>query len=110
MTNLYTIPNLTSGIDQAIVGTVTAVPSFIPMLLLFVFSVVWISGVTAQRKRSGYSDIPLWTTISSLSMMIVALPLTLTAGLINLDWLVIVVVITIFSGIWLFLDKNRMEV
>lgn len=108
--SLYTAPNLTSGIDQAIVGTVQAVPIFTPMLLIFVFCLVWIGGVTSQRKRSGFADIPMWTTIASLAMLMVVLPLTLTAGLINLDVLVIVVVITIFSGIWLFLDKNRMEV
>ena len=33
---IYNFPNLSSGMDDTLVGTVTEVPGFVPMLLLFV--------------------------------------------------------------------------
>lgn len=107
---LYDAPNLTSGMDTAIVETVEAVSIFTPMFLLFIFAVVFIGGMVSQRRRTGLGDMPMWATIASLSTLMVSLPLTLTSGLIQLDYLVIIVVITIFSGFWLFMDRNRMEV
>lgn len=106
---LYTLPNSTEGIDQIAVQTATAVPSLIPIILLFVFCFVFIGGIIRQKIRIGTSDYPMWATVASLSTMMVALIMTLIPGLIRLDWLVIVVVITIFSGVWLFLDKRRGE-
>jgi len=63
-----------------------------------------------QRRRSGYMDLPLWSAIASVATLVIALPLTLTFGLIDLYTLSIVSAITIVSGLWLFLDKNRNEV
>ena len=107
---LYDIPNMTDGIDVALIGTATAVPIFIPMFLLFVFGVVFVGGITSQKRRLGTADMPMWATTASLSTLMVSLPLTLAIGLITLDILAVVVVLTIMSGVWLFLDRNRNEV
>lgn len=107
---LYEPPNLTAGIDEAIVGTIVAVPSFLPMMLLFVFGVVFIGGVTSQKRRTGSADFPMWATLSSVATLMVTLPLTLTEGLIQLEVLVTVVALTIASGLWLFLTRHRHEV
>jgi len=107
---IYEAPNLTSGIDDAIVDVVTEVSVFTPMLLLFIFGVVFIGGMISQRKRTGFADMPMWATIASISTLMIALPLSLTAGLIQLEALAIVVAITLMSGFWLFWDKNRNEV
>jgi heme/copper-type cytochrome/quinol oxidase subunit 2 len=107
---LFDSPNLTGGIDDAIIGTVTAVPIFMPMFLLFVFFVVLIGGANAQNKRIGRMDIPMWTTIASLSTLVISLPLTVIEGMIQLTTLSVVVVVTIMSGFWLFFDRNRNEV
>lgn len=106
---LYEVPNLTSGLDQALVGTVTAVPEFMTMFLVFIFGVVFLGGSINQKRRTGSADMPMWATIASMATLLTALPLTLTAGLIQLEVLSIIVVITIFSGLWLFLDKGRNE-
>jgi hypothetical protein len=107
---LYTLPNSTTGIDDILVETVSAVPFLTPMLLFFVFFVVFLGGISRQKARSGFSDYPLWAVVSSLSMYVVALIMTMVEGLIRLDWLVIVTVIAIFSGVWLFLDRRSGEV
>lgn len=107
---IYELPNMTNGIDELIVNTVVAVPEFMIMFLVFIFGVVFIGGSINQARRTGIADIPMWSTIASLSTLVVTLPLTVKVGIIQLQVLVIVVVITIFSALWLFLDRNRNEV
>ena len=107
---LYTPPNLTEGIDDAIIGTAATVPSFIPMFLVFIFGVVFLSGVINQKRRTGNADFPMWSVVASLSTLMMSMPLTLKAGLINLPTLSVVVVVTIMSGFWLFMNRNRNEI
>ena len=112
---LYDIPNASGGIDNFMVDLVSeVVPTglttmFIPMFLFFVFGVVLIVGTTAQKRRSVTVDLPMWFMMASLSTFMVSLPLTLRGGLINSPTLSIVVAVTLMSGIWLFLDRNRRE-
>lgn len=108
--SLYEMPNLTTGMDSAIVDTMTAVPIFTPMFLLFVFAVVFISGSTSQKRKTGFADMPMWSTIASVSCLMIALALSLVGGMINLITLVVVVVITILSGAWLLLGENNREI
>ena len=107
---LYDTPNLTGGIDEAIVDIVQTIPLFTPMFLMFVFFLVLLSGTLKQQRRTGTMDLPLWLTLSSISTLLVALPMTLIEGLINLDILAIVVTVTILSGVWLFLGRGNREV
>lgn len=107
---LYTISGNTTGIDNILIDTIASVPAFTPLLLLFVFFVVFLGGIGKQKARTGTADYPMWATVASISMFITALIMTLAEGIIRLEWLVIVVVITIFSGVWLFLDKRGSEV
>jgi len=111
---LYDIPNITSGgtatgLDDFIVLTIAEINVFTPMFLIFVFGVVWVGGMTSQKRRTGASDMALWTTMASVSTFMVSLPLTLLGGLIDITTFSIVVAVTLMSGIWLFLDKNRRE-
>lgn len=110
---MYNFPNVTiTGIDKGMKEIFNEVPSYIPMLLLFIFMVVLVGGITSQKKRTGYSDIPMWSTIAGMSTLMVGLPLTLMigGGLINSLTLGIVITITIISGVWLFMNRNRNEV
>lgn len=106
---IYEPVNLTSGIDDAIVSTVTAVPQFIYMFLIFIYFTVMISGFNSERRRTGSASLPLWSTIASLATLLTTMPLTLITGIVQLEVLSIVIVVTIFSGLWLFLDKGRGE-
>ncbi|MHA1880873.1 MAG: hypothetical protein ACTSYG_10805 [Candidatus Heimdallarchaeota archaeon] len=107
---LYELPNATSGMDKIFIQTATAVPGFIPLLLLFVFFVVFLGGVNRQKARTGTSDYAMWGVVASISTLLVTLIMSVVEGLIRLDWLVIVIVITIFFGVWLFLDRRQSEV
>lgn len=107
---LYNLPNATEGLDSIVVQTATAVSSFVPLLLLFIYLVIFIGGVIRQKRRIGTADYAMWSTISSITTFFVSLILTLGEGLMSLEWLVTVIVITIFSGIWLFLDHKASEI
>ena len=110
MTHLYTVPNTTAGLDTILVDTIAAAPFITPLLLLFVWGVVFFGGITRQKLRIGSADYPLWSVIASMAMLIIAMLMSVTAGIIRLDWLVLVTVVTIFSGVWLFLDRRQSEV
>lgn len=110
MADLYTLPNATSGLDAIVVDTVEAVPSLIPLLFLFVFFVVALGGIARQKARTGTADYPMWFVIASLSVFMLALITSTTTGLIHLDWLIIIVVVLLFSGVWLFLDRRSSEI
>jgi len=105
----YTFPNMTGGIDTLMIGTASTLPFLIPMFLFFVWMVVFLGGMFAQMLRGRTPDIPLWCTMGSLSTLLIAFPLTLKAGLIGQLTLGIVVILTIFSGLWLFLSQGRNE-
>lgn len=108
---LYNIPNLTSGFDDYMVSTMGEVTVFVPMLLFFVFAMVFMSGFTAQKRRSGFGDAPFWALISSMSTFFIALILTLKEGLIDpIKTFPIVIGVTLICGIWFFFDQNRREV
>jgi len=108
--SLYAQPSLTGGIDETLVEVVTTVNTFIPGLLLFVWGVIFISGISTQKLRTGYSDTPMWAVMASISTLVISLLLSLTSGLINLETLSIVVAINVFAGLWLFLSKGRGEI
>ncbi|GAF91165.1 unnamed protein product [marine sediment metagenome] len=109
---IYNQPNFTAGIDDALIDVAREVGAFIPMTLFFIWFVIFLGGVVAQGKRKGSSDFPMWSAIASIGTLLVALPMTLTLGLIpaNVPIIAIILAVTIFSGVWLFLDRNRNEV
>jgi len=107
---IYDLPNATTGIDSMLLQVMGEVTIFIPMFLLFIFCVILIGGITKQKRRLGNADIPMWVTLASLGTLMVSMPLTLTTGLIEPEYLAILVVITIISGLWLFLDRSRNEI
>jgi len=108
---LYNIPNMTEGFDDYLIGTVAEVSMFPPMFLVFVFSTVFLSGFSAQKRRTGFGDAPFWALISSVSTLFIALVMTLKSGLIDpLITFPVVIGITLICGIWFFFDQNRREV
>ncbi|KYK20690.1 hypothetical protein AYK24_09875 [Thermoplasmatales archaeon SG8-52-4] len=106
----YELPNMTEGIDEALVDTVSAVPVFTPLLLLFIFLIVLIGGAVKQKFRTGTADVPMWMTLASIVTLIISLILTLRSGLIQGEVVAIVIAMTILSGAWLFFDRNRNEI
>lgn len=102
---LYTLPNVTNGMDTLLVDTITVVPGFTSLVLAFVFFIVFLGGIARQNLKTGSADYSMWSVVASLSTFMIALIMSTITGIINLDLLVIVIVVTIFSGVWLFLDR-----
>ncbi len=103
----FNTPNITTGFDSFLVDLATEVPLFTPMFLVFIYILIFWSGVRLQGDNRGYSDIPFWGLVASVATMLVALSATMIEGLITLDILAIVVSIVILNGIWFFLSGNR---
>ena len=106
---LYEQPNLTSGIDEAIISTASAVPMLPIMLLIFVFGMVFIGGSSNQKKRNGYADYPFWAVLGSVAITFLSLIFTLKKGIIDGTTLGIVIAFTILCGVWFFISKGRGE-
>ncbi len=107
----YNFPNISANAqaDEILVETTKAVPGLAPGLLFFVFCFVFLSGAIAQKLRLGKVDLPMWSVIASLSTVLTLLPLTLTKGILELEVYAVVIIVTLLSGVWLFLDKGRLE-
>lgn len=110
MPYLYNLPNQTSGADDILAGTISVFPALTPLLLLFVFFVVFIGGVSRQKVRTGTADYSAWALIGAVATLIPALLFSVSSGYIRLDWLVIVISLNILCSIWFFLDKKISEV
>ena len=110
MSYLYDLPNATSGIDAIMVQTINIFPALTPLILVFVFLVVFLGGITRQRMRSGTADYSAWAIVASLATLLPALIFSVQVGYIRLDWLVIVISLNILSAIWFFFDRKASEV
>lgn len=108
--SLYNLPNATEGVDTFIVETVAEVPLLMPFLLLFVFFVVFLGGISRQKGRTGTADYPMWAIIAGIATFMISLISSTVTGIIRLDWLIINVIILIFAGVWFFLDQKASEV
>ena len=108
--SMYEIPNMTTGIDNTLVEVATQVPSFIWGFLVFIWGVVFLGGMNAQSKRFGYSDLPQWALLASISTTLVSLLLSIKGGLINLEVLAITISVTLLTGFWYFLSKGPREI
>ena len=106
---LYNLPNSTTGLDDILVQTITEVPTISSLLLVFVYFIVFLGGISRQKARSGIADYPMWSVIASISIFIIALIMSVISGLIKLDVLVIATIVPIFSVIWLWLDRKQGE-
>ena len=111
MPYLYDLPNATSGFDAIVLQMTQGSFSFIvPMILFFVFIVVFLGGITRQKTRIGTADYGAWAMMASISTLLIALLFSITAGYISADVLILVVSLTIGSGIWFFLDRRASEI
>jgi len=107
---LYSLPNTTTGIDNILIQAQAQVSILIPLLLTFTWFVVFLGGISRQKARMGTSDYAMWSTVASIACFLVSLFLSIQSGFIDVTTLVVVSVITIFSGVWLFLDHKQSEV
>ena len=106
---LFNEPNLTSGIDDAIITTAESVPAFPIMILVFTFLMIFLGGTSNQKRRLGVADYPFWSVLASLGTFFLALIFTIGDGLIDLGTITIVLAITIMCGFWFFMSKVRGE-
>lgn len=110
MSYLYDLPNSTGTGDQILAQTVSTVPALSPLILFLVFAVVAVGGIVRQKIRTGTADYSAWCVIGSMATMLVSLVLSVSAGYVRLDWLIIVISLVLLSGVWFFFDRKISEV
>jgi len=110
MSYLYNLPNTTSGLDAIVIDTFSVFPFMSSLILLFVYLTVFIGGITRQLIKSGTADYSAWALIAGMATLLPALIFSISAGFIQLDWLIIVVAMNILGAIWFFLDKKSSEI
>ena len=108
--SLYNQPNLTSGIDDALISTAQSVPAFPILILIFTFFMVLLGGSSNQKRRTGSADYPMWSVLAGLTISFLSLLMTLGDGIIDLATLGIVFAVTIMCAVWFFLSKQRGEI
>ena len=106
--SLYNLTNGTTP-DEVLIGTASSVPVFPIMLLVFTWFFVFIGGSKRQTDRFGYSDLPQWSLLASLSILLLGLMMTFSAGLISPATLGIIIGLNILTGAWFFLSRGRIE-
>jgi hypothetical protein len=107
---IFQQPNLTTGVDDAIVDVATAVPTFPIMILFFTFFTVLFGGMASQNRRTGTADLPMWSLLASLSTLLMSLLMTIKEGIISGWVLGIVIALNILIGFWYFMSKGKGEI
>jgi hypothetical protein len=104
---LYAFPNSSGGLDGILTSTSGTLT---PILLVFVFFLVWLGGIWRESARVGSADYSFWSVLASISTLILALLMSVKEGLISGNTLGVVVAITIFTGVWYFLDRGDVSI
>jgi len=105
---LYNLTNATTP-DGILIGVANAVPVFPIMLLVFTWFFVFLGGSQKQSSRYGYADMAQWSVLASLSVLLLGLVMTISAGLIALPVLVIIVGMNILCAVWFFMSRGRLD-
>ena len=103
----YTLPsaNLTSP-DQLLAYTSGQIPILFPLILLFIWVVIALSGYFSQERKLGRSSFAQWGAIASLITTTGAFVLFLIPGVLNIETVSISVVVTIIFGFWFLFDSG----
>lgn len=99
--------NFTEGLDQLFFYTASQVPIFLPMVLFGLFMVVMLGGFFTQQRQTGKGDITMWMAIGGYITTGAAFILSLIEGLLSLQTVIIILVITIFLTTLYLLSRDR---
>jgi hypothetical protein len=106
--SLYNLTNATTP-DGILIGVSETIPALPVMLLVFTWFFIFLGGSQKQSARYGYADIPQWSVLASLSVLLLGLIMTTTIGILTLPYLVIILALTILTAVWFFMSRGRVE-
>lgn len=97
------IINATTPIEDTLAQVATQVPILFPSLLLMMYAIIVIIGSFIQKKSAGWVNVFMWLSIGGFMISISGFILFLVEGLISLNFLIILVSMTIvFTLLFLF--------
>lgn len=105
---VYNITAINStGLDTVYQGIFALNPWLMPTILFFEFIVILLSGVYAQNRRIGFSNVPMWGTIAGLVTTTSGFILTAISGVIDPLTLTLSISVTILcAAIFLLTDLD----
>jgi len=98
--------NTTAGPHTLFVYAAEIVPSFIPMVIFAIFLIALLGSYFSQRRLTGSGDFPASFAAASFISTIIAFVMSLLPGLINNNVVIIMVVISVLSVVWLYLSRG----
>ena len=96
-----------TGLDGTLVYVATIEPLFTKLVLFGFFLVGFLGSIFSQWRLRNRVEFPGSFFAGALSTLVVAVLMNLIDGLISLDTLIIVVIVTIISYVWLLIAKDR---
>ena len=96
-----------TGLDGTLVYVATVEPLFTKLVLFGFFLIGFLGSIFSQWRLRNRVEFPGSFFAAAVSTLVVAVLMNLIDGLISLQTLIIVVVITIVSYIWLLIAKDR---
>ena len=99
--------NVSEGLYIPFLYVAQTIDIFIPLVLFAFFFIIAYGSFYAQKRSSGEGDFPVSLVVASFSTTIMAILMSLIEGLIISRYVIITVVIAIFSFIFLVFSRKR---
>lgn len=104
-----------TNFETLYVSTNYVAPWLMPLVLFFIFSIIFVSGVVGQSKRIGYSNVPMWGAIAGLITTTISffwsVSSTVIAGqtitLVSLSTIGVCLAVSFAFALWFFLSDNE---
>lgn len=102
----YRAPPVNATLEQLLADQSMQIPLLWPFILFFIFVVLAGSGFIYLESRARRASLPVSCSVAGLITTTLAFILFLIPGLIGLETLVVTVIISIASAIWMFVSGN----
>lgn len=108
----YSLPpvnltNSTAGLEQLVIYEAGQIPILVPLMLFFIYISILAGGYFSQQRRLGKGSFPMWSAIAGYVTTSGAMVLFMIQGIINLETLVILFIITIACTMWFLLTRDE---
>lgn len=101
---IYNISSINNtSLDLTYTGIINLNPWITPLVCFFEFIIILLTGVYAQNRRIGFSNVPMWGAIAGLVTTTSAFILSAIEGVINLETIGVLIAVTIGFTLWFFL-------
>jgi len=96
-----------TGIDGMLLYVAEVVPSFIPMLLFSIFSIVLLGTYFSEKRLTGRANFPASLSVAGWLTVVIAVILSTIDNLVNIYTLAICIVVSVIGTLVLLTSEDR---